>query len=378
VTRAEVESQSAAVEAWRGAAAWLVVYTHFWAFTGADWEPLRLAQTGVSLFFVVSGFVFAPYLFGRTLHLRTYAVRRFFRAYPAYLLALGVYVAMKVATGQPLLYLAEHLLFLHMQSKDIAMYYNTPFWSLPAGVEFCLALPLLAGMARLTEYWWGPRARDTLLMGLLLGAAGLRWALGAASDTQVQNAAFIALHHLPGVLVEFLLGAAAWYVSMRSLSTAQRSSMVLAGIAGWAVLAVWFARAGNAGFEASLPQGLLGAMSAVCFALMMAGTVEATRPRSTGALTSGDATAGSGTAKARRTPEMLRALALWSGRLSYGVYLFHIAALHAAEAWAPSWGLGGTRALAVALTLSIAAAAYLAWEKPWRVWGLRWAGRLKS
>jgi peptidoglycan/LPS O-acetylase OafA/YrhL len=72
------------------------------------------------------------------------------------------------------------------------------------------------------------------------------------------------------------------------------------------------------------------------------------------------------------------ALALWAGHLSYGVYLFHMAALRAAEAWAPGWGLGGTRALAVVLTLAIAAAVYLAWENPWRLFGRRWAERLKG
>lgn len=371
---------SLVIEAWRGLAAWLVVYTHFWAFSGADWAPLRLAHTGVNLFFVVSGFVFAPYLFGRVLHPQAHAVRRFFRIYPAYLLALGVYIAMKATAGQPLLYVAEHLTFLHVQSKDMAFYYNAPFWSLPAEVEFYLALPLLAGVARLTDRWRGPRARDALLLGLLLGAGGLRWALGWASDTQAQNAAFIALHHLPGVLVEFLLGAAAWRVSTHSLSPVGRSSMVLAGVAGWATLAVWFAQVGDAGLEASPARGLIGAMSAVCFALMVAGTVRsagsgtAATPLSSVAVTTG----GQSRPWTRHVRAGLIALALWSGHLSYGVYLFHMAALRAAEAWAPGWGLGGTRVLAVVLTLTIAAVVYLAWENPWRLLGRRWAVRLKG
>ena len=369
---------SLVIEAWRGLAAWLVVYTHFWAFSGADWAPLRLAHTGVNLFFVVSGFVFAPYLFGRALAWKAHAVRRFFRIYPAYLLALGVYIAMKATAGQPLLYVAEHLTFLHVQSKDMAFYYNAPFWSLPAEVEFYLSLPLLAGVARLTDRWRGPRARDALLLGLLLGAGGLRWALGWASDTQAQNAAFIALHHLPGVLVEFLLGAAAWRVSTHSLSPVGRSSMVLAGVAGWATLAVWFAQVGDAGLEASPARGLIGAMSAVCFALMVAGTVRSAGPGTAATLLNSVAVPEGGQTGpwARQVRAGLMALALWAGHLSYGVYLFHMAALRAAEAWAPGWGLGGSRALAVVLTLAIATAVYLAWENPWRLLGRRWAVRL--
>ena len=76
----------------------------------------------------------------------------------------------------------------------------------------------------------------------------------------------------------------------------------------------------------------------------------------------------------------LKAVALWAGRLSYGVYLFHIAALRLAEGWAAAWGWapGGARWLAVGLTLAIAAVVYLAWENPWRMFGRRRAARLSS
>lgn len=359
----EADGQSVAIEAWRGVAAWLVVYAHFWAFSGTDWPPLRLAHTGVNLFFVVSGFVFAPYLFGQTLHLRAHLVRRFFRIYPAYVLALGVYVAMKAQAGQPLLYIAEHLVFAHVQTKEMAFYYNPPFWSLPAEVEFYLALPLLAGLAglgRAAAGRWG-----AALLALLAAAAVLRGALGAASDGQAQNAAFVALFHLPGVLVEFLLGAAAWHVSRRSLSARARVGMVAAGLVGWAALALWFARVGDAGVEASVLRGQMGALAALCFALLVAGTVAAT--------------VGAPVAKAGAAGG-LRALAVWAGRLSYGVYLFHGAALQAAVALAAAWGwsAGGARGLAVALTLAMAAAVYLAWENPWRRLGRRWAARLQG
>ena len=75
----------------------------------------------------------------------------------------------------------------------------------------------------------------------------------------------------------------------------------------------------------------------------------------------------------------LRALALWAGRLSYGVYLFHMAALYLAKTWGSGWGwrLSSINALAVALTLAISAVVYLACENPWRVLGRRWAAGLK-
>jgi peptidoglycan/LPS O-acetylase OafA/YrhL len=347
----------------------MVVYTHFWAFSGTDWPALRLAHTGVNLFFVVSGFVFAPYLFGRPLDLRAHAVRRFFRIYPAYVAALTVYAALKAAEGQPLRYLAEHLTFLHVQSKEMAFYYNPPFWSLPAEVEFYLALPLLAGLARQTSYLWGPRGPLGLLVGLLLAAAALRWALGLASDSAAQNAAFIALHHLPGVLVEFLLGAMAWRVSMSSLSSLMRLGMLGLGLTAWLGLATWYGQVGDAGVEAGPLRGLMGAATAVCFALMVAATAHTAQATRVGAAASGT--------DARRA---WTGLALWAGRLSYGVYLFHMAALRLAEGWAAGWGwgAGAVKWLAVVMTLAMAAVVYLAWEDPWRRFGRRWAARLKG
>jgi peptidoglycan/LPS O-acetylase OafA/YrhL len=363
------DSQHLAIEAWRGVAAWMVVYAHFWAFSGADWPPLRLAHTGVNLFFVVSGFVFAPYLFGRLLDLRAHALRRFFRIYPAYLVALAVYAALKAGEGQPLRYLAEHLTVLHVQSREMAFFYNPPFWSLPAEVEFYLALPLLAGLARQAHYFWGPRGPLGLLVGLLLAAAALRWALGGASDGAAQNAAFIALHHLPGVLVEFLLGAAAWHVSMYSLSFMIRLSLLGLGLAAWVGLATWYGQMGDAGVEASSLRGLMGAATAMCFALMVVSTVQGPAAMSAGAETPSN---GSGWA--------WRSLALWAGRLSYGVYLFHMAALRLAESWTAGlgWGTVAVRWMAVALTLAMATVVYLAWEDPWRRFGRRWAARLKG
>ena len=143
-SRDEVQAVSWGVEAWRGAAAWLVVYAHYWS--AAAWSPdfLRFAFTGVDLFFVLSGFVFAPYFFGKPLQARPFWIRRFFRIYPAYVLALLLYMGLRWSEGGALLYVWEHFTFMYLQSREMTFYYNPVFWSLPSEVAFYLVLPLLA------------------------------------------------------------------------------------------------------------------------------------------------------------------------------------------------------------------------------------------
>lgn len=48
------------VEYWRGVAAVLVVWTHWAAALGQHQGLAAFAFTGVDIFFVISGFVFAP------------------------------------------------------------------------------------------------------------------------------------------------------------------------------------------------------------------------------------------------------------------------------------------------------------------------------
>lgn len=354
------ENSNWVIEAWRGVAAWMVVYAHFWAFSGMDWPPLRLAHTGVDLFFVLSGFVFAPYMAGAPLQPGPFAVRRAFRIYPAYLLALAVYAGLKAASGQELRYLWEHLSFLHVQNREMAFYYNPPFWSLPAEVEFYVTLALAAPLMGRIAARWGGSGLTIALVLLGLAAVGSRWTLGRASDPGVESLALLGLHHLPGVLVEFLMGVAAWYVSGRTLSRVSRLGIFFIGLGLWWVLAVWFGRIGDEGLQQSWARGVMGMLAAGCFALMVAATAgrssctETCRPLGVG-------------------------LAMWAGRLSYGVYLFHIAALKVAEWAAPvlGWGPAGTRWAAVALTLLTAWLVYCSWENPCRLFGRRVARSLE-
>lgn len=335
------------LEAWRGLAAWLVVYAHVYPLAGVDWPLLRFAYTGVDLFFALSGFVFAPYFFERRPPLAAYAVRRLFRIYPAYLVALLVYVALKWRAGGALDYLWQHALFAHLQSREMAFYYNPAFWSLPAELEFYLALPLLAAWTR------GGRWRVPLL---LAAALLLRMALGQASAPSRQGAAFIWLHHLPGMGVEFMFGVLAWRLAGRVRGWRQRTALVAGGLAAWLCLAALFAAWGDAGLDASPLRGQISWMAALCFAAMLAGSAHA----------------------GAQAPPRLVWLAQWAGKLSYGVYLLHIAALMLLAGLAGTLGGGMTAGLVCATTLAGAWLLHSGWEEPWRRLGRRWARRLQA
>ncbi len=330
------------VEAWRGLAAWMVVYSHYWA--GAPGNPvlLRFSFTGVDLFFVLSGFVFAPYLFGKPLATGAFGVRRFFRIYPAYFLALLIYFGMAWSDGRELAYWWQHLVFAYLQSREMAFYYNPVFWSLPSEVEFYLLLPALAWLCRL-------RAANFVVLALT--ALLLRAAIGFASDAQTQNGAYIWMHHLPGMLLEFLLGACAWWLSQRGLRGGVRALLLLGGLTLWLVLAGGFANFGDAGINASLARGQMSWLAALAFAAMLTASM-------------GDW---------KRAPAPLVQAALWAGRLSYGSYLFHIAALHLLQPHAAALGGVDVSLAAAALTLLASWLAYKLWENPWRRFGRRLA-----
>ena len=80
----------------------------------------------------------------------------------------------------------------------------------------------------------------------------------------------------------------------------------------------------------------------------------------------------------RQPPAWLRATALAMGNLSYGVYLFH----NALPAWLAPWRAemsGWTfAALCLAATLLLSQVLHMAWEKPCRAFGRRWAARVEA
>jgi peptidoglycan/LPS O-acetylase OafA/YrhL len=329
------------VEGWRGLAAFMVLMTH-WAPALGGHNPLTaIGFTGVDVFFVISGFVFAPALLGRQpVHLGSYALRRVMRIYPAYLVALGVYVALAAWQGRPLLYLGEHLFMAHVQNREMAFYYAPPLWSLPSELQFYAWVPLATWLLMHLPKWaWAVMGALALVLRM-----GLLW----QADGAAQNTPYVLLHHLPGLLVEFWLGTWAWaQYQRRDWQRAQR--LWWAGLGGMLVAAclVAYHLMATGPDGPSWRHGQVGLGVAAGFALVLAATA-GVKPVRVWAL-----------------------LCQWAGRLSYGTYLLHMAWLMPMAVWAKSLGPAAAAAMAGCGLLVSAWLLHALVEQPARRWARR-------
>ena len=337
-----------AIEALRGFAALIVVAAHYVRFLASQPGAWGFASTGVDLFFVLSGYVFAPYFFGKPLPVGPHLVRRFFRLYPLYVVALLTYASLKLPDPAAWSHIWAHLFMVQtLQSTEVAFFYNPAFWSLPPEVEFYLVLPLLA--------WALARRRFAWLFGLAL-ALHLALALAAVPGEGTSPRA-LATVHLPGLLIEFCLGA--WAATLaRGNSSGRAAAARLAGGLAWlAVMAGVYATWIAGGRDQSAPPwitGNIGLGAAFGYALVVSAV--ATR--------------------ADRVRDWRAGLFLLAGQLSYGVYLFHNAAAQLVErVWANA---GGWPALfaSLALTLLVAFALHHAVEAPARNFGRELSRRM--
>ena len=116
----------------------------------SDWllYPVTFAWAGVPLFFVLSGFVihlsFADY---QRVGIGTFYRRRFFRIYPAYLLAVLAFAALGARMHQPIgEQLVAHLLLVHNFHPRTYSGLNGSLWSIAVEAQFYALYPLLMAL----------------------------------------------------------------------------------------------------------------------------------------------------------------------------------------------------------------------------------------
>lgn len=384
VSPPSLETPSAhSIEALRGLAALMVVVTHYEVLvrpvdpTGlaAAGGPgmWGLAATGVDLFFVLSGFVFARLLATSGWSVLAHGVRRFFRLYPLYLVALVLYAALRPAEGRWEAF-AAHVAMLHTTgSLQTASAYNAAFWSLPPELEFYILLPALALLVTvLARRGW------TALWPLLACAGLMKLALVAMAHAgePPESLRSVLTVHVPGLLIEFLLGTgvAVWggHVQAPSLGPPftpglRRWAGALGLMALLGLVVLYSQHLSIPAQAATAPlwfQGVVGLWAASGFAALMLWLLPAPPAAAPSALQH---------QRAAWWP-----LADWAGRLSYGLYLFHNAAPQLLErAWP---GLSGWPLLwaSLALTVLMAAVLHLAVEAPARRYGRLLSSRLQG
>ncbi len=356
------------VDALRALAALAVLGTHTAFFAGAYADGTALGpylqrlEAGVTLFFVISGFLlYRPFVAARISGRRApdggaYAWRRLTRIVPAYWVALAVTLLL-VASAGGLGWRTTALFGFGQTYSDATLGHGlVQAWSLCVELAFYAFLPLwAAGLRRLG----GGLRTEWLALAALAGAA-IAWKLVVVSTTGSPQQVVIGpwLLSLPTFLDQFAVGMA---LAVASVQLGERAAPAWLG--GRAALASWVL-AGVAFWAASTQIGiskeLFGAWTPAEYLarhglyLAIAGLV------------CWPAVLGEG---GRVRALLAHPVLAWIGVVSYGVFLWNTTVLDqlAQAGYEPFLGLHPYVAWPLAevpLTLALAAASWYGIERP--------------
>lgn len=378
----------------RGIAALSVFFFHLPFVLGLS-DPLRSyvlqLNAGVAVFFLLSGFLlYRPFARARFRGeprpaLVPYAERRALRLIPAYWVALVFVVLLVGRSGEAQNAtavfsprgLVAYFGFLQVYGSSTLLGGISAAWTLCVEAAFYALLPLWAlAMRRLAA---GSRRRfvQTELAALAgLFAVGAIWTAVAAAHSAPSAAALVDvtrikpwLYVLPGYLDHFALGMALAVLSVASTEAAREPGAVrlidrapwlpwLVALAAFALLGRvnhWFDGFGARFFTTHELQGLLA------LGLLLPAVF-------------GDPRRG-------RLRRLLSSRPLlWIGLVSYSVYLWHAALLSKLSDLGALDSLGrlGYTALALAVTLAVAAVSFYLVERPSLRLGRRLSHRRRS
>jgi peptidoglycan/LPS O-acetylase OafA/YrhL len=244
---------------------------------------------GVSLFFVLSGFILAYTYCGRepkekTIDARPFWVARFARIYPMYFFALLLSLplifdaASKLSPASPLTFLAVLLNFFLLQSWtpfSIAHQINTPGWSLSTEVFFYLLFPfIISRISNLSTKQIYLGMCLCWLSSLLAPLAYQKFAIKLFQGSWISWGDFVA-YFPPFHLPQFILGILAGMLFLRKLEVSNYSkhsrSFVPAVIAS--VLLIFFmAYHANSEASAVLNNGFMAPVFALIIYALAHGT----------------------------------------------------------------------------------------------------------
>ena len=217
----------------------------------------RIGWIGVDLFLVISGFVISlsvHSLLQRLTYwqfLREFARRRLRRIVPLYLATCIVFVLFTIPYILPASgfykHVLMHIFFIHNLSIDYHGSIDGPNWSVALEMQFYVLAALLSPVLFRVQWW-----------RVAFAALAVSWSWRVAAilvihlDKQLSvYRLFIAATELPGTLDEFAVGFMLARLVLspagaRLLAWGRRLAIVLvalAGLAVWALLAVYWSRA---------------------------------------------------------------------------------------------------------------------------------------
>ncbi len=292
------------IEFARGMAAFMVLTSHYVNFLTEERTVFNFLMTGVDLFFVISGFVFAKLIRSSQINISAFFIKRFFRIYPLYFVSLVIYFFLSGDNAEKVDYFIHHMLFLHTtNSAAEAFFFNAAFWSLPVEMEFYIFIPILIFFLR--KY-------QKLLFGLLIFSMFLKLFLFNHSAHPAINIYDILSIHLIGLLPEFLIGVYLHqfviFSKSYSKSTLIQWNLISAclGIVLISILAMYFVKNDDDGLRANiLIGGWYNFACALGYAFLLFPLASIDRWKSS---------------------ENFHKISIFIGSISYPVYLVHNAA----------------------------------------------------
>lgn len=330
----------------RGIAALMVIVFHFfqtnpmssgWLARGLQAGTL-LGQSGVTLFFVLSGFLITRILLaakGPPGFFRNFYARRMLRIFPLYYAYLTLaYLVVPLLTGQPMVPVARQWTYwAYLQNVAMTFGWDATgpahFWSLAVEEHFYLVWPLLVyctGAARLRQVTWCLVVLALALRGLLL------W--------QGVDPFFFTLTRMHALLLGALLAIAE--LKAGGIHRMVRPAMPLV----WLLVTAGVVLAALKSYPSTriVYRALCDPYLATCYCFLLVWVI-----------------------RLHSTSTLGRALAAgplaFAGQISYGLYVYHPACLQWVDrvlrGWAAPWRFGG----GLLLTFSVAWLSYTLVER---------------
>ena len=353
------ERRAAAVDGLRAVAALSVVTYHAWLYTlpsvtAAHRQTLgdrviHELRLGLVLFFVLSGFLlFQPWVRSalsgvRPPRLGAYLLRRGARILPAYYLAVAGSIVLlwsiKGSTGVRFPETSDlwmFAVFAQNFSDATVLKLDPPLWTLAVEVSYYLALPALGWLA-LRLRGAGRTGQLAVPVALILLGVAYNWAIDG-------QPALFPSKLLPAMVPYFAAGMIAAVLTEGRAAGPRLTCALLGGGALIVVGDAWWAADGATRGSHSIWLHVLRDLPAAAgFACIIAAAARATAP-----------------------PRALAARPVaWIGRVSYGVYLWHVPLILFLRAHgALPLSTGGALLVALPVTLAVAALSWYFVESP--------------